>query len=189
MQIEQIEGTVEVVSGAVSQLSQQPPCYPITHKFESDLENIDMHQISLVIGKCSNVQLDKTREEIAEANVFETPPARKRTFASTAVVFSWPNHTTAAMIIIPQHINDGAFERYIQYNDDYVSQVVVAMSVTSGLEQRPDPKQGAKRLLEYLVKHHTNLFMQIGKDRKHAVSKPMNALELAAMIVDRLLKY
>ena len=54
---------------------------PITHKLGLDPENIDVHQIALVMGKCRDAQLDKTREDMAEANVFETPPARKRTFA------------------------------------------------------------------------------------------------------------
>ena len=112
-QIGQVEGTVEVESGAVSQLSRQPPRYPITYKFGLDLKNIDVHQIALVLGECREAQLDKTREEMVEANVFETLPAAKRTFAATAVVSSGPNHTTAAMVTIPQHINDGAFERYI----------------------------------------------------------------------------
>ena len=62
------------------------------------------------------------------------------------------------------------------------------MSITSRLEQWPDPKQGTLRLLRYLEKHHTDLFVQTGKDRKHAMSKSMDALGLAAMIVDRLLK-
>ena len=65
---------------------------------------------------------------MTKVSVLDTPPARKQTFTSTAVVSSGPNHTTAAMVTIPHHINDVAFERYVRSND-YVSEVVVAMSV------------------------------------------------------------
>ena len=91
-----------------------------------------------------------------------------------------------AAVPIPRHKNIKAFKQYAT-KKDYPEEIVQAMGTSSTGDMKPDPKLGAKRILEQMVEKYEVEFMQVAEENGLNLGV-MDALSLAAWQEDTGLK-
>ena len=108
--------------------------------------------------------------------------------ANTAIIVTGTKQEPSTLVRIPQHKGNDQYLAAIKRNKtNYFKSLLEAMSQKTNGEY--DLNQGAGRLLIPLARYYPELYIKVGRDHSLAMIKPMDALGLAAMMVDCGLKY